>query len=154
MLQAANTDLFNPLVPKAHISEYQNQLFILKIKPVKSVKLIHRFLFVVSSALIIYKYNHYLVWLDMRQFKDRNVKAVIKEPGTDVRTWERREEKDSFIGWRAKGSFRILRIFKVTSGVLQQPIVVNRLAFSSTSELIYTCMPDCTPSELNLGQLC
>ena len=28
MLQAANTDLFNQLVPKAHISECQNLLFL------------------------------------------------------------------------------------------------------------------------------
>ena len=35
MLQAANTDLFNPLVPKAHNSEYQNLLFPLQIKAVK-----------------------------------------------------------------------------------------------------------------------
>ena len=34
MLQGANTDLFNPLVPKAHNSECQN-LFPLLIKPVK-----------------------------------------------------------------------------------------------------------------------
>ena len=36
MLQAANTDLFNPSVPKAHNSEPQNVLFPLQIKPVKS----------------------------------------------------------------------------------------------------------------------
>ena len=35
MLQAANTDLFNPLVPKAHNSECQNLQFLLQIKPVK-----------------------------------------------------------------------------------------------------------------------
>ena len=35
MLQAANTDLFNPLVPKAHNSECQNLLFPLQIKLVK-----------------------------------------------------------------------------------------------------------------------
>ena len=35
MLQAANTDLFNPLFPKAHNSERQNILFPLQIKPVK-----------------------------------------------------------------------------------------------------------------------
>ena len=35
MLQAANTDLFNPLVPKARNSECQNLLFPLQIKPVK-----------------------------------------------------------------------------------------------------------------------
>ena len=38
MLQGANTDQFNPLVPKAHNSEHQNLLFPLQIKPVKSVK--------------------------------------------------------------------------------------------------------------------
>ena len=35
MLQPANTDLFNPLDPKAHNSECQNLLFPLQIKPVK-----------------------------------------------------------------------------------------------------------------------
>ena len=35
MLQEANTDLLNPLVPKAHNSEFQNLLFPLQIKPVK-----------------------------------------------------------------------------------------------------------------------
>ena len=35
MLQAANTDLFNPLVPKAHNSECQNLVFSLQIEPVK-----------------------------------------------------------------------------------------------------------------------
>ena len=35
MLQAANTDLFNPLVLKAQDSERQNLLFPLQIKPVK-----------------------------------------------------------------------------------------------------------------------
>ena len=34
MLQAANIDLFNPLVPKAHNSECQNLPFPLQIKPV------------------------------------------------------------------------------------------------------------------------
>ena len=34
MLQSANTDLFNPLVPKANNSELQNLLFPLQIKPV------------------------------------------------------------------------------------------------------------------------
>ena len=33
MLPAANTDLFNPLVPKAHNSECQNLLSPLQIKP-------------------------------------------------------------------------------------------------------------------------
>ena len=37
MLEAANTDLFNPLVAKAHNSECQNLLFSLQIKPVKKV---------------------------------------------------------------------------------------------------------------------
>ena len=35
MLQAPNTDLFNPLVPKAPKSECQNIIFPLRIKPVK-----------------------------------------------------------------------------------------------------------------------
>ena len=35
MLQAANTDRFNPLVPKAHNSECQNLTFPLQIKPAK-----------------------------------------------------------------------------------------------------------------------
>ena len=35
MLKAANTELFNPLVPKAHNSECQNLLFPLQNKPVK-----------------------------------------------------------------------------------------------------------------------
>ena len=35
MLQAANADLFNPLVPKAHKSECQNLLFSLQNSPVK-----------------------------------------------------------------------------------------------------------------------
>ena len=36
MLQAANTDLFNPLVPKAHNNSVcQNQLVPLQINPVK-----------------------------------------------------------------------------------------------------------------------
>ena len=35
MLQGAKTDLFNPLVPKAHNSECQNLVFPLQIKPVK-----------------------------------------------------------------------------------------------------------------------
>ena len=34
-LQAANTDLFNPLIPKAHNSECQNLPFPLQIKAVK-----------------------------------------------------------------------------------------------------------------------
>ena len=35
MLQAANTDLFNPLPPKVHNSEYQNLPYPLQKKPVK-----------------------------------------------------------------------------------------------------------------------
>ena len=35
MLQSASTDLFNPLVPKAHTSGCQNLIFPLQIKPVK-----------------------------------------------------------------------------------------------------------------------
>ena len=35
MCQEAKTDLFNPLVPKAHKSECQNLPFPLQIKPVK-----------------------------------------------------------------------------------------------------------------------
>ena len=35
MLQAANTDLFNPLVPKVRNSECQNTPFLLQVKPVK-----------------------------------------------------------------------------------------------------------------------
>ena len=35
MLQAANTDIFNPLVPKDHNSECLNLLFPLQIKPIK-----------------------------------------------------------------------------------------------------------------------
>ena len=35
MLQAANTDLFNKLILKAHNSEFQNLLFSLQIKQVK-----------------------------------------------------------------------------------------------------------------------
>ena len=53
MLQAASTDLFNPLVPKAHNSECQNQLFPLQIKPVKvNLKLVGRFLYFAPLALM------------------------------------------------------------------------------------------------------
>ena len=53
MLQEANIDLFNPLVPKAHISECQNLLFPLQIKPVKSrLKLVYGFLFFAPLALM------------------------------------------------------------------------------------------------------
>ena len=37
MLQAANTELFNPLVPKAHNSECQNVPFPLQINPLPLV---------------------------------------------------------------------------------------------------------------------
>ena len=40
MLQAANNDIFNPLVPKDHNSKCQNLLFPLQIKPVKVSKAI------------------------------------------------------------------------------------------------------------------
>ena len=33
MLPTANTELFNPILPKAHNSECQNLLFLLQIKP-------------------------------------------------------------------------------------------------------------------------
>ena len=36
MLQGANTDPFNPLIPKVHNSECQNLLYPLQIKPVKA----------------------------------------------------------------------------------------------------------------------
>ena len=38
MLQGANTDLINSLVPKAHKSECQNALFPLQIKPFKIIQ--------------------------------------------------------------------------------------------------------------------
>ena len=50
MLQTANTDLFNQLVPKAHKSECQNLLFPLQIKPV--LKLACGVLFFAPSALM------------------------------------------------------------------------------------------------------
>ena len=40
MLQAANTDLFNPLFPKAHNNECQNLQFPLQIKPLSLGKLV------------------------------------------------------------------------------------------------------------------
>ena len=53
MLHAANTDLFNPLIAKAHNSEGQNLLFSLQIKPLKvNLKLIGGFLFFAPSALL------------------------------------------------------------------------------------------------------
>ena len=49
-LQGANTDLLNPLVPKAHNSECQNLQFSLQIKPLKvSLKLVCGFLFLPSA---------------------------------------------------------------------------------------------------------
>ena len=53
MLQGANTDLFNPLVSKAHNSECQNLPFPLQIKPVKPVKANWRILFFAPSALMV-----------------------------------------------------------------------------------------------------
>ena len=52
MLQAANTDIFIPLVPKVHNSESQNLLFPLQMKPVSQLKLIGGFLFFALSALM------------------------------------------------------------------------------------------------------
>ena len=52
MIQGANTDLFNLLVPKAHNSERQDILFLLQIKPVKVIYLIDRFYFFGPSALM------------------------------------------------------------------------------------------------------
>ena len=40
MLKEANTDHFNPLVPKGHNSECPNLLFTLQITPVKVLKLV------------------------------------------------------------------------------------------------------------------
>ena len=53
MLQAANTDHFNPLVPKADRNECHNLLFPLQIKPVNcasQLKLVCGFLFFAPSA--------------------------------------------------------------------------------------------------------
>ena len=53
MLQAANTELFNRSVPKAHNSESQNLPFPLQIRPVKSqLKLVCGFLFLSPAALM------------------------------------------------------------------------------------------------------
>ena len=46
MLEAANTDIFNPLFPKAHNSECQNLPFPSQINPISESKLIGAFLFV------------------------------------------------------------------------------------------------------------
>ena len=52
MLQAANIDLFNPLVPKAHNSKRQNLIFPLQIKPVKvNLKLIGAFFTLSTNGL-------------------------------------------------------------------------------------------------------
>ena len=50
MLQAANTDLWNPIVPKAHNSVCQNLLFPLQIQPVK-VNLMLNFRIFIFCAL-------------------------------------------------------------------------------------------------------
>ena len=56
MLQAANTDLFNPIVPKDHNTEGQNIPFSLQIKPSKSqLKLVCGFFS--PSALKAYSPN-------------------------------------------------------------------------------------------------
>ena len=54
MLQGANTDLFNPLVPEAHNSECQNLLFPSQIKPQEvNLKLkCGRILYFAPSALM------------------------------------------------------------------------------------------------------
>ena len=53
MLQAANNDLFNPLVPKAHNSESQNLLFHLHIKQLKvNLKLSWRIFIFAPSAFM------------------------------------------------------------------------------------------------------
>ena len=50
-----NTDLFNPLVPKAHNSECRNLPFTLQIKPAKvNLKLIGGFLFFSFLALMAF----------------------------------------------------------------------------------------------------
>ena len=48
MLQAANTDLFNPLVNKAHNSECQNITFPLQIKPVKVNSKLNWWIFILA----------------------------------------------------------------------------------------------------------
>ena len=52
MLQAANNDLINPLVPKAHNSQRQNKLFSLEIKSESHFPQVDGFLFLASSALV------------------------------------------------------------------------------------------------------
>ena len=51
MLQGANTDLFNPFVPKGHNSECQNLQFPLQ-SQLKSVKASLHILFFAASALM------------------------------------------------------------------------------------------------------
>ena len=48
MLQAVNTDIFNPSVPKAHNIEGQNSSFLYKLSQQKSVRLVCGFLFFCS----------------------------------------------------------------------------------------------------------
>ena len=52
MLQAANNDLFNPLVPNARNSEIQILLVLCKLTHWESVKLIGGFLFFSPPALM------------------------------------------------------------------------------------------------------
>ena len=53
MLQETTTDPFNPLVPKAHNREGQNQIILLRIKPVEvNLKLIGAFILFAPSALM------------------------------------------------------------------------------------------------------
>ena len=58
MLQAANTDLFNPIVPKDHNSKCQNLPFLLQTKPVSQLKLVFNFYFCTlgTNGLIILFY--------------------------------------------------------------------------------------------------
>ena len=50
MLQSAKTDLFNPLVPKAHNSECQNLIFLIQTKPIQ-VKISLRILYFLHPRL-------------------------------------------------------------------------------------------------------
>ena len=53
MLQAAKTDFYTQLTPKARNSEFQNLLFLLRIKAVKvNLMLIGGYLFFAPSALM------------------------------------------------------------------------------------------------------
>ena len=54
MFQASNTDLFNPLVPKAHNSERQNLLFPFQIKPVNVNSKLNWRIFIFASSAIIW----------------------------------------------------------------------------------------------------